>query len=105
MAEDTQGKAIALTDGNFDEAISSGSMLVDFMASWCGPCRSMSPIVEEIAAEGNVRVGKVNVDEATQTAGRCNVMSIPTFILFKDGKEQKRLVGAMPKDKLLEILG
>lgn len=98
-------QAVALTSADFDEAIKSEeSILVDFWASWCGPCRSMAPIVEEIALEGAVRVGKVNVDDAPDIASRFSVMSIPTFILFAGGKEQKRLVGAMPKEKLLEML-
>lgn len=95
---------VVLNDANFDGEIASGRMLVDFWASWCGPCRSMAPVVEEIAAEGKVRVGKLNVDEASATASRFNVMSIPTFVLFQDGKEQKRVVGAMDKDSLCRAL-
>ena len=73
-------------------------MLVDFWASWCGPCRMVSPIVDEIAAEHpEVKVGKINVDEEPELAGKFGVMSIPTLMVFKEGKVVNQMVGARPK--------
>ncbi|HVM07648.1 MAG TPA: thioredoxin [Acidimicrobiales bacterium] len=97
-----------LTDTNFNEEVkgSSEPILVDFWAEWCGPCKMIAPILEEIASEqaGKVRIGKLNVDDAPSTAQEFQVMSIPTLILFKDGEPQKRLVGARGKGQLLEEL-
>jgi thioredoxin 1 len=97
-----------LTDTNFNEEVkgSSEPVLVDFWAEWCGPCKMIAPILEEIASEqsGKVRVAKLNVDDAPATAQEFQVMSIPTLILFKDGEPQKRLVGARGKGQLLEEL-
>ncbi|HEX4979211.1 MAG TPA: thioredoxin [Acidimicrobiales bacterium] len=97
-----------LTDANFNEEV-KGSLepvLVDFWAEWCGPCKMIAPVLEEIANEhgGKVRIAKLNVDEAPSTAQQFQVMSIPTLILFKDGEPQKRLVGARGKGQLLEEL-
>lgn len=82
-----------------------GTVLVDFYADWCGPCRMVAPIVEEISNEReDVIVGKINVDESSEIAVKYNVMSIPTLIVFKDGKEYERIIGYKPKDSILEIL-
>lgn len=98
-----------LTAQNFDEVISSSDkpVLVDFWASWCGPCRMFSPIVDEFAEEneGSVKVGKVNIDEEPDLAARYHVMSIPTAILFRGGEAAATLVGVQPKEKLEELLG
>jgi len=98
--------ALHLTEQNFEqEAISSDiPVLVDFGAEWCGPCKMMGPIVDELADEldGKVKVGKVNVDEAQTLAVKYGVMSIPTLILFKNGEAVDQAVGAMAKDQLLE---
>ena len=80
-------------------------MLLDFYADWCGPCRMLSPVVDEIAAERtDIKVGKINVDDEIELARKFRVMSIPTLMIFKDGKMVKKTLGAMSKDELLEFL-
>ena len=94
-----------LNQNNFNNAIANGTTLVDFYADWCGPCRMVSPIVDEIAEErSDITVGKVNVDDENALAMKYGVMSIPTLIVFKDGKEAARIVGARPKADILEEL-
>lgn len=96
-----------LDDRNFQKEVleNNGLSLVDFYASWCGPCKMLSPIIEEIAEEReDVVVGKINVDESVDLASQYGVVSIPTLIVFKDGKEYSRQVGFMPKDDILEML-
>lgn len=101
-------KIIELTDANFQsEVVESGTpVLVDFWAPWCGPCRIMGPIIEELAEKHSdkVKFGKLNVDENQNTATSLEIMSIPTFIVFVNGKEAKKLVGAVPQKKLEEEL-
>ena len=97
---------VELTDGTFGTKVESdkaGLVLVDFWAEWCGPCRQIGPIVEEIATEnkGKLTVGKVDVDANQGTAQKFGVMSIPTLMLFKDGKLVERMVGALPKNRLM----
>ena len=97
------GKLPDVTDANFQADVlnSETPTLVDFWAPWCGPCRVVHPILEEIAAEReDLRIVSLNVDDNQQTAGKYEVLSIPTLILFKDGAEAKRVVGAMPKRRL-----
>ena len=97
-----------LTDATFDEEIAGATepVLVDFWAEWCGPCKLIKPILEEIATEhaGKIRVVALNVDENLGLARRFEVMSIPTLILFKDGLPQLRLVGAKGKGQLVQEL-
>jgi thioredoxin 1 len=99
---------ITLTDASFDEEIGSSdtAIVVDFWAEWCGPCKTIAPVLEEIAAEhaDTLRVAKLNVDDSPDVARRYEVMSIPTLIVFKDGQAKKRLVGAKGKGQLLNDL-
>jgi thioredoxin 1 len=97
-----------LSTSTFDEIIGSAEtpVVVDFWAEWCGPCKMIAPILEELATEqaGTITVAKLNVDENPDLAMRYNVMSIPTLLVFKDGEIAKRLVGAKPKSALLQEL-
>ena len=99
---------INLNDKNFEESVSKAGLpvLVDFWAPWCGPCQIVGPIIEELAKEneGKIKVGKINVDESPQVAGKYGVMSIPTMILFKEGKEIRRKVGFESKESLVKLI-
>ena len=99
-------KIETLTDATFDENVKASDVpvLVDFWAEWCGPCKMIAPVLEEIAAEhpGKVRIAKLNIDDNLDVTRRFDVMSIPTLILFKDGEPKARLIGAKPKGALLE---
>ena len=101
-------KIVTLSDATFDEHVKGSDVpvLVDFWAEWCGPCKMIAPILEEIAEEqvGKIQIAKLNIDDSLEVTQRFDVMSIPTLILFKDGEPAVRLVGAKPKGQLLQAL-
>lgn len=100
------GAALRLNDENFDQELGDGVTLVDFYADWCGPCRMMEPIIEELANEmsGSVKIAKIDIDASQKVTARFNVTSIPTLILFKNHEEIERIVGVKDKKALKSII-
>jgi len=98
---------LTITKDNFNQEVlqSDKTVLLDFWASWCGPCRMVSPIIEQIAEERpDIKVGKINVDEQPELASQFQVMSIPTLFVMKDGKIANQALGARPKSQILDLL-
>ncbi|EJH4626863.1 thioredoxin [Staphylococcus pseudintermedius] len=97
---------IEAKDSNFDEQIQSGVKLVDFWATWCGPCKMIAPVLEDLAVdyEGKADILKLDVDQNQATAAKFEVMSIPTLIVFKDGQPVDKVVGFQPKENLAQVL-
>ena len=96
---------LKITNKNFEEEVlnSDKPVIIDFYADWCGPCKMMSPIIDSIAEENQeLKVGKINVDEAQELAIKYNIMSIPTIIIFKNGNEYKKIVGVTSKENILK---
>lgn len=106
-ASDYPNQPVELSDADFDQFISRYPLVVvDFWAEWCAPCRFMSPVIMELASEmaGKVVFGKINVDYNPETAARYGIMSIPTFLVFKNGKPVDAIVGAMPKQRFKSLI-
>ncbi len=99
---------VAISDSSFENEVgkAQGPVLVDFWAEWCGPCRMIAPVLEKIADQyaGSLKIAKLDVDRNQQTSAKFGVQSIPTLILFKDGKEVDRLIGYMPESKIMDRL-
>ena len=106
-SEENNMSVLTITKENFQSEVieSSKPVLLDFWASWCGPCRMMSPVVDQVAEEReDIKVGKINVDEQPELASRFQVMTIPTFLVFSEGEVVNKAIGVMSKQKVLDLL-
>lgn len=106
VSNGSASEVVILNDSNFESTIANGVVLVDFWATWCAPCRTQGPIVEKVAEgiDGKAVIAKLDVDKAKKTAQKFNIQSIPTLLIFKDGKEVKKFVGVTNAEILLEAL-
>lgn len=95
-----------LNNDDFDSTIANGTVMVDFFAEWCGPCKMMAPVLEEVAEElgDQVVIAKIDIDESIEVAAKFQITAVPTLILFKDGKETQRIVGVKDKEQLKELV-
>ncbi|MCL2771198.1 MAG: thioredoxin domain-containing protein [Firmicutes bacterium] len=97
-------KIIEITAENFDKEIANGTVLVKFKSVWCGPCKMLGPILEQVAADVDTKIFSIDIDTATDIAAKCDVMSVPTMIVFKDGKEAERVNGLRAKAFIVEMI-
>ena len=106
MGMSEKGTIKHLTDGNFEKEIGDGVTLVDFHANWCGPCRMLAPVLEQVAKDikGKASIGKVDIDNEQKTANHFQITSVPTMILFKNGKEVNRLIGLRNAEAIKEFI-
>lgn len=103
-ANKAEGSIVTLSASNFKNEIAKGLVMVDFWAPWCAPCRKLEPILKEVVSTIGVKLGKLNVDTYKNLAIQSNVSRLPTIILYKDGREVKRLVGLYSKEEIIEII-
>ncbi len=101
---ESENKIVTLTAKSYEQETSKGLVLVDYWAIWCGPCRKMEPILKQISAETDVKIGKMNVDDYKSFVRAKSISTIPTMIIYKDGKEVERLVGVYTKNELIKVL-
>lgn len=102
--EKGQGKVVKVTATNYNQEIAEGIVIVDYWAPWCGPCRKLEPILKSLAAEKNIKIGKLNVDENKSFTTAKKISTIPTMLIYKNGKEVEHLTGLYTKEELTEIL-
>lgn len=102
--ENREGKIVKVTATNYNKEISEGVVIIDYWAPWCGPCRKLEPILKSIAAEKNIKIGKLNVDENKSFTTLKKISTIPTMLIYKNGKEVEHLTGLYTKEELTEII-
>ncbi len=102
--EKSQGKIVKITATNYNKEVAQGIVIVDYWAPWCGPCRKLEPILKSISVEKNIKIGKLNVDENKSFTTSKKISTIPTMLIYKDGKEVEHLTGLYSKEELVDIL-